>query len=85
MLSHQWLPLVWEVASAEGLMLRAKDGLPWRKRKKSLSWLQREFQRSPQSSKGDALGEAINTFPQINNLSGWEQHLTSRGSVKAEK
>lgn len=66
-------------------MLRAKDGLPWRKRKKEFSWLQREFQRSPQSSKGDALGEAINTFSQINNLCVWEWHLTSRGSIKAEK
>ena len=55
------------------------------KKEKELSWLQREFHWSPESSKGDALGEAINTFPQINNFSGWEQHLTSRGSIKAEK
>lgn len=74
-----------EVASTEGLMLRAKDGLPWRKGKNRLSRLQREFQRSPQSSKGDAWDETINTIPQINNLCGWEWDLTPRGSINAEK
>lgn len=48
-----------EVAKAESLVVRAKDGLPWRK---SLSCLQRGVQQSPQSSKGDAWDEIINTF-----------------------
>lgn len=50
-----------------------------------LSWQRSEFQQSPQSSKGDDGDEAMDTFPQINSLSGREKGLTLTGSINTEK
>lgn len=65
-------------------MGRAEDGLRWRKQK----WFLLATKVVPTESskfKGRCLGSAINTFPQINSLPGWEQGLTPMGSINTEK